>query len=129
MRIAVAAVAAVLALTGTAQAAPGHAEISFLTEGGIWSSRADGSERHLLLGPTSARETVSQPAWSPDGTKLAYVSDIESEDVDEDGPGQLMLFDGTSRTAVTPLRQGVSDASPAWSPDGSALAFVRFTVT
>jgi Tol biopolymer transport system component len=32
------------------------------------------------------------------------------------------------RAAVTPLRKGVSDASPAWSPDGTALAFSRYTV-
>ena len=40
----------------------------------------------------------------------------------EDG-SQIALL---GAAALTPLRKGVSDASPAWSPDGTRLAFARF---
>lgn len=105
---------AVLAAAAPAHAAPEHAEIAFAHGGGIWASRADGSERRLLV----AGRSLSQPVWSSDGSRLAYVSGGDEQ-------SQLMIL---GRAAVTPLRKGVSDASPAWSPDGTALAFSRFTV-
>ena len=39
-----------------------------------------------------------------------------------------MVLDGTATRALTPLRDGVFDLSPAWSPDGSMLAFARTTL-
>jgi eukaryotic-like serine/threonine-protein kinase len=58
------------------------------------------------------------PAWSPDGTRLAYVAET-------DGLKQLFV-----RTLSTGAEQRVSHFSgdniqPAWSPDGRRLAFVR----
>jgi Tol biopolymer transport system component len=87
-----------------AVAAPGHAEIAFVSDGRIWSARADGSERRLL-----ARGTA--PRWSPDGSRLAYVR------------GGRLVVDGRP---VTPRRKGVEDSGPAWSPDGGSLVFARF---
>jgi Tol biopolymer transport system component len=58
------------------------------------------------------------PAWSPDGTVLAYVSaagGIATGEFD-----LHLLTDGTD-TALTRGRE--RDADPAWSPDGSTIAF------
>jgi WD40-like Beta Propeller Repeat len=115
-----------LALPCPAQAAPEHVQIAFVSDGRIWSSRADGGERRLLLAPTRARETLGQPVWSPDGTKLAYVSHIEPRGFEDPEAAQLMLLDATGARPITPLRKNVVDLSPAWSPDGTGVVFARF---
>jgi Tol biopolymer transport system component len=115
-------VALVCLLTAaSAQAAPDHAQLAFVSDDRIWSSRADGSERRLLVAPTRPRESLADPVWSPDGTKLAYVSAVG------ESAARLMVLDMTGAHTVTPLRSGVIDVSPAWSPDGTALAFARLS--
>jgi Tol biopolymer transport system component len=59
------------------------------------------------------------PAWSPDGAKLAYVSDREGSlvqifSMNADGTNVKRLSDNT-----------ISESDPAWSPDGSRIAFTR----
>ncbi|MGH3471917.1 MAG: TolB family protein, partial [Nocardioidaceae bacterium] len=63
----------------------------------------------------------SQPALSPDGSRLVYV--VRNQDLAADKPVEAlwMVEDGTPRQ----LTQGTSDTSPAWSPDGTTIAFVR----
>ena len=102
--------AAALCIVAPAHAAPEHAEIAIASGGKLWAARADGSERRLL-------GAGDQPVWSPDGSRLAYVTGGEDQ-------SQIRLLGGG---AVTPLRKGVSDGSPAWSPNGAALVFARFT--
>ena len=58
------------------------------------------------------------PAWSPDGTRIAYDDhsdgDLEIYVMDADGSDVIQLTDNT-----------VPDATPAWSPDGEWIAFAR----
>ncbi len=65
----------------------------------------------------------SQPALSPDGSRVAYVLrtlDVEGDrNVDE--LWQVAATGGTPRR----LTSGPADVAPAWSPDGSRLAFLR----
>ena len=116
-----------LGLPGAASGAPEHAEIAFVRGDEIWAARADGSERRLVVEPTRRRETLGQPAWSPDGSSLAYVGHVDRRGFAL-GSSRLMLLDGTGTRALTPLRKGVFDLSPEWSPDGSMLAFARTTL-
>ena len=57
------------------------------------------------------------PSWSPDGTRIAFVSDR----TDPHGDVFVMNADGTG---ITQLTSGPEyDSSPQWSPDGSRIAF------
>lgn len=67
------------------------------------------------------------PAWSPDGTKIAFRSELP-------GPygnyGRIFVVnrDGTGLRQLTPEVAGTDykyDDSPSWSPDGTRLAFSR----
>jgi Tol biopolymer transport system component len=127
-RVLIAVAVAGLTLPGLASGAPEHAEIAFVRGSEIWAARADGSESRVLVQPTRRHEALTQPAWSPDGSALAYVSHIEERGRAEGG-SHLMVFDGTASREATPLRRGVYHLSPAWSADGSIMAFARTTLT
>jgi dipeptidyl aminopeptidase/acylaminoacyl peptidase len=56
------------------------------------------------------------PDWSPDGSKIAFISD-------RDGDYEIYVIDadGTNVTQLT--RNTAWDRGPDWSPDGSKIAF------
>jgi dipeptidyl aminopeptidase/acylaminoacyl peptidase len=58
------------------------------------------------------------PRWSPDGSKLAFVSDRADH-------AFVVVYDAATH-GVKYMAPGVDrDASPTWSPDGKQIAFVR----
>jgi dipeptidyl aminopeptidase/acylaminoacyl peptidase len=61
---------------------------------------------------TASEEDVSDPQWSPDGRRLAYVRGDEIRAVDADGGRDVLVATHPS---------GVS--MPRWSPDGRTIAF------
>jgi dipeptidyl aminopeptidase/acylaminoacyl peptidase len=62
---------------------------------------------------TASDKAVSDPQWSPDGRRLAYVRDDEIWVVEADG----------SRSTRVVAKPG-SGRLPRWSPDGRRLAFL-----
>ena len=60
------------------------------------------------------------PAISPNGKLLAVTRALPGHT-----EGQIALYDYATAKLVRTLTQGVTDAGPVWSPDGSKLAFVR----
>jgi dipeptidyl aminopeptidase/acylaminoacyl peptidase len=67
---------------------------------------------------TAGTRQDRQPRWSPDGSRLAFVSNRE----DERGQIYVIRLDGGEARQVTRLPNGASD--PAWSPDGTQIAFL-----
>ncbi len=79
----------------------------------IWIVDADGSNARALTSGTSRNW---YPAWSSDGSMLAFASDRDG-DIDL----YLMNADGTDVRQLTNAEG--DDAGPAWSPDGREIAF------
>jgi Tol biopolymer transport system component len=57
------------------------------------------------------------PAWSPDGSRLAFISTR-----DANAEVYVMNADGSGQTRLTNTTAG--EVSPVWTPDGSQIAFV-----
>jgi dipeptidyl aminopeptidase/acylaminoacyl peptidase len=62
---------------------------------------------------TASQEAISDPQWSPDGRRLAFVRDGEIWIIDADG----------SRETLVVAKPG-GGRDPRWSPDGHRLAFL-----
>jgi len=80
----------------------------------IWlaETRGAGTPRQL----TTGKKSSTSPAWSPDGSRLAFASDRTDK-------RQIYLINplGGEAEAITTLEDGVG--SFAWSPDGRSIAF------
>ena len=75
---------------------------------------ADGSNAQTAL---ASKEPIISPAWSPDGSRLAYVS-FEAKK-----PVVYVHSLATGQRNVAANFKG-SNSAPAWSPDGRRLAVV-----
>ena len=66
----------------------------------------------------------SDPQWSPDSRKIAFVSDRSGKAFDESHDTDVWVIDanGGPLTKVSDHTSG--DNSPRWSPDGQTIAFV-----
>lgn len=91
---------------------PDGRTIAFELLGDIYGMPAAGGQaRPLLSGPAFQ----AQPRFSPDGRRIAYISD-------ETGSDNVWIanVDGTGARALTSLPRVIM-TSPAWAPDGSSI--------
>ncbi|MBM4185917.1 MAG: S9 family peptidase [Gemmatimonadetes bacterium] len=97
---------------------PKNDVVVFERGGQFWSVPVDGATPAKQL--FTARGVQGSPVWSPDGTRIAFVSNRGDR-----------AFVGVYRVAEPsgPLQwiapSYSRDRSPRWSPDGRSLAFVR----
>ena len=75
--------------------------------------QADGSNVHRLT-DNSADDAF--PAWSPDGSRIAFYSD-------RDGDYEIYVMDADGSNVRRLMDNSTSDVTPAWSPDGAQIAF------
>jgi Tol biopolymer transport system component len=91
----------------------------------VWVARADGT-RHRRLTRTP-RLIENDATWSPDGRTIAFSrgSSSASRWWIPEGRGSIWLMrpDGSRKRRLT--QPGYLDLDPAWSPDGTRVAFTR----
>jgi hypothetical protein len=85
---------------------------------GAYTINPDGTGRTLVT-------PGNDPAWSPDGRKIAFWYYTGNPGEDDIG---VVNADGTGLTNLTPS-SGLENRYPAWSPDGSKIVFAREPVT
>ncbi|HEX5069274.1 MAG TPA: S41 family peptidase [Vicinamibacterales bacterium] len=96
--------------------APDGRKVAFIARGDIFAASVKDAGDAARV--TATPELESQPVWSPDSRRLAYVSTSS-------GGQRLYTYDfaTTSAKALTPA--GGIDLSPVFSPDGRQIAFLR----
>jgi dipeptidyl aminopeptidase/acylaminoacyl peptidase len=75
---------------------------------------------------TKSKWDESSPAWSPDGTRIAFMSN-HTDDPDRDPAAQLYVVDatpGSTEKQLTPATTRAGRSRPEWSPDGKWIAFL-----
>ncbi len=99
--------------------------VAFVSSGHVFTMNADGTERRQL---TFGQGSDFRPTWSPDGTRIAYLSATGSGCPKEPCPNEstaLMVIAPDGRQPIT-IADGLATSGLgqiAWSPDSRRLAF------
>jgi tricorn protease len=92
---------------------PDRREIAFVSGGDIWTVSADGGTAQLLV---SHPATESKPLYSPDGKRLAFVSN-------RTGSGDIYILNLESNDLQRLTFDDATDQLDAWSRDGNWIYF------
>jgi hypothetical protein len=87
---------------------------------GIWVLSLGGTNLHRPFElPWNEHEKVrgDHPSWSPDGTKLVYHEQADTN--------RIVLFDLVHKKRQV-LTEGIEDLHPAWSPNGDWIAYTHY---
>jgi len=99
----------------------GGGRLLFAAGGGdsaqLWVVGADGTGLRRLGGDDADQ---TEPAWSPDGARIAYTRSVPGDD-QQPPTVNVIGADGRGRRDIAPDRPG---GEPAWSPDGRRLVVV-----
>ena len=113
-----------LEVAGDVQISPDGSRIAYVrrsmdvmkdsTRGSIWLIDSTGENHRPLLADTAS---YSSPRWSPDGTRLAYITAAGVHGAEL----HVIWLDGGQSALLTQLPSAPSNLS--WSPDGTKIAF------
>jgi TolB protein len=123
-----------LCMLGLIVAAPSQAAFPGANGLVVYDSNQGGSDLEIMKGPPDGSGSVQltnntvddqEPAWSPNGTKIAWAHFNSAS-----GHFEIwtMNADGTNQQALV-TRPDLSVTDPTWSRDGSRVAFTYQTVS
>ncbi len=95
---------------------PAGKTVAFIKDDQVWTAPLDGTQpAKILIGTRGMSHSIR---WSPDGSKLAFVSNRSDH--------SFIGVYSNPRAPVTWLEPSFGrDVSPRWSPDGKNITFVR----
>lgn len=85
----------------------------------IYKVNSDGTGLEILIDASEDNgNNLFQPAWSPDGSQIAY------EGYTTVGHSRIFVADATGNNAEILTSEDFSAYQPSWSPDGKYIAFM-----
>jgi dipeptidyl aminopeptidase/acylaminoacyl peptidase len=88
---------------------------AYIKDHQLWMAKLDASENPFQI---VVRGNSADPQWSPDGTKLAFVSSRTDH-------AFIAVYDSSNKSLRYLSPSVDSDQTPRWSPDGKFIAFIR----
>ncbi len=89
--------------------------VAYIKDHQAWLAKLDASDKPLQI---VVRGKNADPQWSPDGTKLAFVSGRTDH-------AFIAVYDPSNKSLRYLSPSVDSDQTPRWSPDGKFIAFIR----
>jgi dipeptidyl-peptidase 4 len=108
---------------GSPELSPDGRFVLYVKEGQIYRGRVEQSAPRTEIDEgekafITAWGTQSNPRWSPDGSKIAFVSTRTNHSF-------IAVYDAKTRTMKYLAPSVDFDAAPVWSPDSKRVAFTR----
>jgi dipeptidyl aminopeptidase/acylaminoacyl peptidase len=105
----------VMLAEGDSPAISSKGKLAYIKKGEVWTTTENGSKPERLFFDRGKDDGL---AWSPDGTRLAFVSNRDDH--------SFIGIYTENKQELTYLQPSTNfDSVPVWSPDGASLAFVR----
>jgi TolB protein len=91
------------------------------TDRAVQTTDADGSNLATVFDVVGAYD--SAPAWSPDGTSIAFESNSNADGANPERDMEIWVMHADGSHPVQLTHNAIRDEGPAWSPDGTMLAY------